>query len=1014
MSFPPAQVPNLFEDQERSVPNLFEPEEAPPKPEEKKKEPTFLEKVAASPWGKFSESVLGMSPPQTYTKESAAAANKYASKEDWITRNLEKLPLGIGERYKNLRLAEQNKRKEGDVVPGPITGTPGWNIPAIRNKANELADYLDKNVSGGGGPSSMYRSLGTGALRLLGGAASEGVVLPEAPPSLSKLKPFLPEESPLGLPPAPAEVENAPRFLAGPQGIVETGKTYPIEMPGVPEKAGIENFGTPDEVRPTVLPHETGSISQLPPEMAARTGTSLGQIPRLESDEQTVQDVLGQLDSLSKGSPMEMPKPKTVRTQVSSMGKKKVYEDRAPLEGYYQSETPPTPLEEKEKLDKIYGEVPKDSATSSGVSENTTAPAKPSGKPNPNFVPYRPIPENVSAKSAIKQWADGQAGATYRGKIIEDKFSNLNDPALIDAYEKGDRSGILKAVQKFFDDRWEQAKGLGFLAEDQKRLNYLRHYFEQSPEEVGEALKTWVKKNPNFAKKGKFPTYLAAREAGITPKYETLPEIMGAYEAEFNKAIRNKELYDWLQKTGRLNAGAVSSDMASWKIKGPDSDEVRELIDNVLSRSKGVLGGTADLASLSKNIYLGGGIPYTKYNRHAWNILSNDISNRGFGPALKTFFSDPTGNKAVQWMKNLPDSEKQILADLVDRGWQGKPMEDVGSKVNLPQRLADKIDTSGAKLTDESGSVATDLPKVIAKGALKGAGKLIEGSQNLFEKPLFEKSLPALSSQRVLEAYHSLIQKGMAREDALKYAAQIGNDFYGGVDKVLRSATNRDLGRIAFLAPDWLESQVTKAIHQWKGAAKSVVGKANPAEQMYGKSLLRSAVTPSLGVVGGIVAGKKLLSEKNRDIAAMPIGTTPSGKQREVPTLTTANEEFRIPIIAPIETMKGNPVALKDILIKNRISQPANTAMNLLRGQDQYGRPLVDPKGNLGKGALNYLKEASSPFQHQMVQALIGWLNGSISAEEAAAQGLELPISYSKPPRQRLEPVTSMPRAPRQ
>src|SRR5204862_6650990 len=77
----------------------------------------------------------------------------------------------------------------------------------------------------------------------------------------------------------------------------------------------------------------------------------------------------------------------------------------------------------------------------------------------------RPIPIDTSPEEATRQWTVGQQGARFRGNVIKEKFSDLSSPELIDKYEQGDRTGRLKDVENYFEQRWEQAKEIGILKE---------------------------------------------------------------------------------------------------------------------------------------------------------------------------------------------------------------------------------------------------------------------------------------------------------------------------------------------------------------------------------------------------------------------------------------------------------------------------------------------------------------------------------------------------------------------
>lgn len=600
--------------------------------------------------------------------------------------------------------------------------------------------------------------------------------------------------------------------------------------------------------------------------------------------------------------------------------------------------------------------------------------------PPPANVDSIPVAEARTPKQAIQNWAWGRDSAKERGRIARDEFADLSDPTYIDQYQTGNRQGPLAKVQTYLDDLFSKEKKAGLLKDDAYKDNYLRQYWDMdasSPESIAAFNRSRIARTPGFAKESTFDTYQAGKNAGLVPKFSTIPEIIEARTAEHYKALKNKELYDWLSSTGQIKKGGVVQSPDTWNLIGPNRDDLQKLITNYLSNEKPYKGG-ADIVSATKNIYLGGGIPGTKYNMHAWNIARADAKLNGFISAGKKFFSDPTGNKALDWLNNMPKEERALIPELIEHGFTTRPIEDMGKDLTVFSNMA-KSENKFASTVGKFGDVALD--KV----------------QHVFEAPLFERALPALKMQRTLEAFHAL-EPELGRSKALSAAAKIGNEFYGGVNKAIRNKTKVDTSRILLLAPDWLESRLRLAVSEWKGTGKTLLGQGDAVDKIYAKSFGRGLATTAVGYAAG---GKLLDQTRNRSINAIPMGDVDEFTHREFPTMTSADEGQRLPLQAPINMYEGNPLALKDILIKNRISTPASAFIDIVRGQDTFGNPLSG-KDKYGKpisgmqSIKNYALEASRPFQHQAIQGLIGWLNGSLSAEEAIAMGAEIPISYNK------------------
>lgn len=872
------------------------------------------------------------------------------------------------------------RQRLSDLAFGPDKTPSGYPIIGGPNKEKSvLPDITQPETYAGGFARSLYddfvkplgtpsgflgtmspaRVPGAGPKRLIGNphaemlsAVDKGLPIDPSPVAVNFTKEG-PKNAALGLPALGQSSANSsgngnPRFYAGEKGIADARSKYNIDTSGLPNTGELG----------TVLPREMGDINRINPADAPRIGTRIGDISKIETSSPKA-NIVG-LDKVRNGSPIQLPKSDSPNYNIG--------DNRLP----YQTES--APVQVKSKPQALDVSMPKTGSTTSPTELKSNDLVESYSNTTPSGA--------GSIKDRVKQWADGTVGATYRGKLAAEKFADLTDSKLIDAFESGDRSGKLKDLEAYFEAKHKQGVEAGLFKEDQKVPNYIRHEYDNSEDEIRAAMKQYVAQKSSISKTRGFPTYADAEAKGLTRKYQTIPELVDAYETKFNRALKNKQFYDYLKGTDQI-VGSISDKPESWTFRGPNAPELKKLVSNVLGKSPEGLKLAGDAASVTKNIYLSGGIPGTKYNMHQWNIAKNDMALNGYWSGIKKLFSDPTGKSSVQWMKNLPDTEKNTLADLVDSGWQGHPMADTGKDVNFFSKLADKTgDTIPGKATGR---------------VLDMAGKVLDLGQHAFEDPLFKRALPALGAQRTLEAFHKL-EPQIGRENALKAAAEIGNNFYGGVDTVLRNPVNKDLSRIAFLAPNWMESQLTKAVNQWKGVGKVITGKASPVDKIYAKSFARGSILPGVGsITGGAV-----LSSRGGDIGAIHMGRDENDKDRTFPTLTTANEEFRLPVTAPIQMYMGNPAALKDLLIKNRISTPAKTIMNLVKGEDDFGNSLAnkDKFGqeiSFGKGLANYANEASRPFQHQAIQSLVGYLQGKMSKEEAIAKGLELPLAYSKP-----------------
>ena len=89
--------------------------------------------------------------------------------------------------------------------------------------------------------------------------------------------------------------------------------------------------------------------------------------------------------------------------------------------------------------------------------------------------------------------------------------------------------------------------------------------------------------------------------------------------------------------------------------------------------------------------------------------------------------------------------------------------------------------------------------------------KVSEYTQAKLENPLFQRYLPARKLKFLAEKVEELQKRGMSRREAMTQASTMANDFYGGVEKVLRDRTGQNVLKAIALAPDWFESRMRLA-----------------------------------------------------------------------------------------------------------------------------------------------------------------------------------------------------------
>lgn len=650
----------------------------------------------------------------------------------------------------------------------------------------------------------------------------------------------------------------------------------------------------------------------------------------------------------------------TARAQIAAKARG-VNENKSPL---------------RDKLDKlkndetgslnISSKVKANTSSSGGVGsgKGTLPESNPLGTTS-NIGEYRPIPKETPVRDAIEQWANGRSGANVRADFAKDTYSDIADnKTLIDKYETGDRTGRLADVQKELDQLHELGVKSGVFGPDQKKNNYLRHEFDNTAEEITAAFNNHVAKNPSIAKTRTFDTYLQAESTGLKRKYDNVPDVLHTYTQKLYNAVRTKELYDYLKARGILEKGTFDTKPTEWSFKGPDAPEAASLISKYFTPVGDIRGAVADGVSTTKNLYLGGGIPFTKYNMHQWNIARADAKLAGFGKATAELLTDPTGKTSASVFKE----HKNLLPELVEAGYVFHPIEDTPKHTGI-------------------------------------VGKILNPLERVFEDPLFKRSLPALKLKRTVDVYQKLLPS-MGKYPALKEAASIGNEFYGGINKTLRDKNYVADSRIFLLAPDWLESRIRLAKRDYTGLAKTIIGKGTESDKIGAKSWARGMVTAGATLAGSYLAKGKLpaLKDKPGDLLTVGTGKDDKHKEREIDTFGTSDEGIRVPIQVALRSFQGDPTSLIDMLVTSRMSLPAKVTINVLRGQDDFGNALKgkDKYGHKisgGKAIVNYLSELSRPAQLQVIQGMVKYANGDASLEEALSTAAELPVKYSKAPK---------------
>lgn len=577
-------------------------------------------------------------------------------------------------------------------------------------------------------------------------------------------------------------------------------------------------------------------------------------------------------------------------------------------------------------------------------------------------------------ETATRDWVNERKATREWGNQVKRQFSDLNDPELVDKYQAGDRSGRLADVQKFQDELFKREVKAGILDPEQYKENYFNQLWKDKAEDV-QRVYTRLAQTPGFAKESSFDTFARGRAAGLTPKFDNIPDIMAARAASSKAAFANIKFRNYLIKTDQMHeSSGLSSNPNQWGFQGPNGDFLKAKISNYLSPAKHWSQVAGEAGTFSKNLTLMGGTPGTTANIHGYNIARREVQAQGF---IKG------GRNALAGTFNPAEDEALIAKhrDLIPK------LQEKGGQVYVEDH--------------PEGVSAVPMGERIASMG-KGGEAVVKGigtAQKYLEYPLFGRHIPARYLELADEIYKKNLPK-LGEDEALRKAASISNDFFGGVDNALRDKDYNNVLRATVVAPNWFQSNIALGV---KGV-KAMIGKEDP---IYAKALARQVVMRLAKEAPIILAGKSVVEEykKNRptDATTFDLGQTASGKRRELSTTGTAGESTRLPEETIGKMIGGDIRAVADIA-KNRLNPIARAPINIMQNRSSVGQPLAG-KDDFGRpiplttAGLRVANELTQPFQPQQVQALTSYLLGGQGLEESINQGLEGPFKYSSPVR---------------
>lgn len=546
-------------------------------------------------------------------------------------------------------------------------------------------------------------------------------------------------------------------------------------------------------------------------------------------------------------------------------------------------------------------------------------------------------------------------------------------------FQGGEKTGMFDALKNYFDTAYERAVNSGL------KVNYKNEYLPQlwsNPDEAARVFKTLGKK-PSFTFESVIKDYAQGLEAGLSPRFSKVSDLVGWYESKLSRSIADRKFFDlldvngWIMPRGKAPQDWVQITAEGFPtLKAKDGEinymapeKLADAINNYLIQPDNALSKFANFVTKAKNIGLSAGVPGTAINAHGINLWARSWV------AAKNPISQIL--KSTEWLVN-PNAADKFVKQHLDE--------------------ATKYVRAGMTVTVED--TAYEVAREELKGNLvqKGVTKLGQLFDDVFSKPLFSKMVPALKINYAQQVYNDVV-KELGEVEARKLAATTANNVFGGInlDQLMRSKETQNFARSLILAPDWTETQfrIGKGIFDGLRDLKSAEGKAYRiiARNVFGYYL-------TANIINKVASGHWMFeNDGTSNKAFIDTGTVNDrGEKRYLRPAGTSVDFVRLPIEIAMGMLSGD-MGSAGRAVANRLSLPVSSIMHLLGNKNylnqqlygmKYGEPM--PLGQqVGGIASEVANGLGVPSQ---VTSLVDFGTGKSSLEETAARLTEIPVRY--------------------
>ncbi len=606
-----------------------------------------------------------------------------------------------------------------------------------------------------------------------------------------------------------------------------------------------------------------------------------------------------------------------------------------------------------------------------------------------------------ATQEVMKTWYKNMTVGKAKAQKAANDFKIDENIDNIFKHERGEQYAGREVAQKKFDKLFKEAeeKGLEF----SKRENYMPHVYNENPAQVKEAVKNALrskgmseediadylegaelppeiakslKMNPFFTKDRVFETYEDAAQYGLTPKYETVKQLVGHYTEKMNEALSNrqlvKDLIDTKQITSEPRYGYLSVNLPGQEGAYFAKPKVAAYINDVFRNEEALNGLQKGAKAMAKtnqflqNIVLAGGFPKSNLNFFS------------LGYVVKSLTAG-VGNVATLNIKGAKPQIK-VLNNFIRSNWTPSATKWFAKRVD--NGTLERMAREGIDMSNFIGNYK-EVNRGLKNFFKKTPGikeKIGVGYDRIISEKTFNSFLPMQNITLFEDTYSALIKKGLSEQEASKIAGNTVKKFSGFSDKVIGKTSQDTLGAL-FFAPKFREG----LIHTYWN---TITGIGDP------RLWKDAGYAQNRRLAAGMIVTFAGYDYLNQKLSGHHIWENPQGKQTELMIPGKEGKVYYTPFmpsqLAFFRNMIEGGLALGSSDTKtftqkigSNLSMVLKMGTDIVSNKDYFGNEIRDEQENLGQQAKDIAKYLGLNFNHPYVKGMIT-IVGNTRAEKMA------------------------------